>query len=141
MSVQLRFSILGDSNVQRHLNQTNCRDRPLMKGCQLLPCGRVALLAEALRSVREDSTVIMLSCLTNFLTGSDEAGSSVSFRVDPVLRSVHEAINVTAEEKPSVFFIVAPPMYRRSPLWYRDGLPEVLTKFSESSASVLRTFC
>ena len=131
MSIQLRFSILGDSNVQRHLNPTNCRDRPLMSGCQLLPCGRVALLAEALRSVREDTNVVLLSCFTNFLTSSEEAGSSVNFRVDPVLRSVCETVTAAATEKSSVFFILAPPMYRRSPLWYRDGLPEVMTKFSE----------
>ena len=102
-----------------------------MSGCQLLPCGRVALLAEALRSVREDTNVVLLSCFTNFLTSSEEAGSSVNFRVDPVLRSVCETVTAAATEKSSVFFILAPPMYRRSPLWYRDGLPEVMTKFSE----------
>ena len=41
---------------------------------------------ESLRSVREDSNVVMLSCLTNFLTNTEEAGASVLFRVNPVLR-------------------------------------------------------
>lgn len=126
-----KFSVLGDSNIKRHLNPTNCRDRPLMSGCQQLPCGRISLLAESLRSVREDSNVVLLSCLTNFLTSAEEAGSSVSFRVDPVFREVHEAVCATAIEKTEIFYLVAPPMYRLTPLWYRDGLPEVMTKFSE----------
>lgn len=130
MSTVRRFSILGDSNVKRHLNPTNCRDRPQMSGCQLLPCGRLSVLSESLRSVRKDSTVVMLSCLTNFLTSSDEAGASVSFRVEPVLREVHESVCASANEQKEVYFLVAPPMYRLSPLWYRDGLPEVMTKFS-----------
>jgi len=31
--------------------------------------------------------------------------------------------------------IVAPPMYRTTPVWYRDGLPEILTKFSSMMTS------
>jgi hypothetical protein len=32
-------------------------------------------------------------------------------------------------------FMVCPPMYRRSPLWYRDGLSEVMNKFSKIMSS------
>ena len=131
MSTTRKFSILGDSNIKRHLNPTNCRDRPLMSGCQQLPCGHLSLLTESLRSVRPETNVVMLSCLTNFLTSAEEAGASVSFRVDPVLREVHEAVCATAIDQAEVFYLVAPPMYRQTPLWYRDGLPEVMTKFSE----------
>ena len=130
MSTTRKFSILGDSNVKRHLNPVNCRDRPLMSGCQLLPCGKVSLLAETLRAVREESNVVVVSCLTNFLTQSEDAGS-VTFRVDPVLREVHQIICDFATGREEVSFIVAPPMYRLVPLWYRDGMPEVLIKFSE----------
>ena len=132
MSVSRFFSILGDSNVKRHLNPTNCRDRPLMSGCQLVPCGKLALLDEALKTVRPESTVCLISCVTNFLTGSEDAGSSVSFRIDPVLREFIEVLNKASESRPELIFLVTPPMYRRVPLWYRDGLPEVLTKFSDA---------
>ena len=125
------FSIIGDSNVKRHLNPMNCRDRPLMSGCQLLQCGRFALLSETIRNIREETTVILVSCLTNFLTGSEEAGSSVPFRIEPILREAHQIITKFALEKPEVGWIIAPPMYRAVPLWYRDGMPEVMTKFSE----------
>ena len=131
MSTTLRFSIIGDSNVKRHLNPTNCRDRPLMSGCQLLPCGTAALLSESLQGVRPDSNVVLVSCLTNFLTGSAEAGASVSFRIEPTLRDAHQVISAFAVERPDLSCLVCPPMYRHVPLWYRDGLPEVMTKFSE----------
>ena len=131
MSTTLRFSILGDSNVKRHLNPTNCRDRPLMSGCQLLPCGTAALLSESLHGVRPDSNVVLVSCLTNFLTSSAEAGASVSFRIEPIIRDAHQVVSAFAVERPEVSCLVCPPMYRHVPLWYRDGLPEVMTKFSE----------
>ena len=131
MSTSRCFSILGDSNLKRHMNPTNCRDRPLMSGSQILPCGRLAMLAECLKSVRESSTVCVLSCVTNFLTASTSAGSSASFRVEPVLLEVLELLKAASLERPDLTFLLAPPMYRLSPLWYRDGLPEILTKFSD----------
>ena len=131
MSVTRCFTILGDSNVKRHLNPMNCRDRPLMSGCQQVPCGRLSLLAEALKEIRPESDVCLLSCVTNFITGSEDAGSSISFRIDPVLREFVEALNSVSATQPDRIFLVSPPMYRRVPLWYRDNLPEVLTKFAE----------
>ena len=131
MSISRVFSLLGDSNAKRHMNPTNCRDRPLMSGCQLVPCGRLSVLAECLKSVREDATVCLLSCLTNFLTGSASAGASISFRVEPIFLEVLETLKAAALERPNLQFLVSPPMYRMSPLWYRDNLPEILTKYSD----------
>ena len=131
MSVSRCYSILGDSNVKRHLNPMNCRDRPLMSGCQQVPCGKLALLGEALKTIRPESDVCLMSCVTNFITGSEDARSSVSFRIDPVLREFVETLNAVSASQPDRVFLVAPPMYRRVPLWYRDSLPEVLTKFSD----------
>ena len=45
MSTTRRFSLLGDSKIKHHLNSTNCRDSPLMSGCQQLPCGHLFLLS------------------------------------------------------------------------------------------------
>ena len=124
------FSLLGDSNVKRHMNPVNCRDRPLMSGCQVLPCAKISMLAETLRSVRPESDVILVACLTNFLTSSEEAGASITNRIDPVLRDVLATLNAAALLRPDVSLVVYPPMYRQSPLWYRDRMPEVLTMFS-----------
>ena len=125
------FSILGDSNVKRHMNPTNCRDRPLMSGCQVVPCGRLAVLSESLKSIRGESNVCIVSCLTNFLTSSSDAGSPVSFRVEPIFLEVLEKITSAAAEFPDRRYLVVPPMYRLTPLWYRDHLSEILNKFSE----------
>ena len=134
MSVSRFFSIVGDSNVQRHMNPTNCRDRPLMSSCQVVPCGKLALLAESLRSVRQETSVCIVACVTNFLTSSEDTGGSVGFRVEPVLLERRTILSNAAAEGPDRAFLLSPPMYRQTPLWYRDGLPEILTKFS----SVLR---
>ena len=131
MSTTRRFSIVGDSNVKRHMNTTNCRDRPQMSGCQLIPGSRLSLFAESIRSVRSESDVVILSCLTNFLTDAEEAGASISLRVEPVPREAFEILTAAAVEHTEIAYIVAPPMYRHAPLWYRDGLPEILNKFSE----------
>ena len=125
------FSLIGDSNVKRHMNPMNCRDRPMMSSCQVLPCGRLSALAETLKSIRQETSVAIIACLTNFLTASEEAGSSVCFRIDPVLREALSVINEAAVSLPDLCFVVSPPMYRTTPIWYRDSLPEVLTKFSE----------
>ena len=133
MATSRCFSLIGDSNVRRHMNPTNCRDRPLMSGCQLIPCQKLSTLAECLKSVRADSNVCLLSCLTNFLTGSAETGA-IAHRVVPIFQDVLAAVNEASLAAPNRSFIISPPMYRHSPLWYRDGLPEVMTKFSEVMA-------
>ena len=101
-----------------------------MAGCQVIPCTKISILSEALKSVRKESNACILSCISNFLTASDDAGSSVAFRVEPIMTEFLSAINDSAQNNPDRFYLVAPPMYRRSPLWYRDGISEILTKFS-----------
>ena len=130
MSLPRCFTLIGDSNVRRHMNPTNCRDRPLMSGCQVLPCTKLSLLAESLKAIRSESTVCVLSCLTNFIASSSEAGA-VSHRVVPILQDVLQAVNEAAQSTPGRNFLISPPMYRKTPLWYRDGMPEIMTKFSE----------
>ena len=125
------FSLLGDSNVKRHMNPTNCRDRPMMSGCEVLPCGRFSVLAEALKSVRSESNVVLLSCLTNFITMSEESGS-IATRVVPIFQDVASLIGEEAGQYAGRFYLISPPMYRLTPLWYRDGLPEILTKFAST---------
>ena len=85
------FSVIGDSNVKRHLNPTNCRDRPRMSSAQLIPCGKLEILSECLRNVRDESNVCILSCVTNVLTSSSGGSSTLSLRIEPVLRDFFEA--------------------------------------------------
>ena len=125
-----RFSIVGDSNVKNNMGSTNCRDRPLMSKAQVIPCTKLSVLAESLRSIRTESNVCVVSCITNFLTAV--AGvSPVSQRVEPVLRECFETISEACTSRPETSFLVCPPMYRANPHWYCQGLPEILQKFSD----------
>ena len=121
------FSLIGDSNIKRHMNPTNCRD-PVMSGCQVLHCGRLAVLAESLRSVRAESNVIILACISNFVTRSEESGS-IANRVDPIFREFASLIGEEATKHAGRYYLVSPPMYRKTPLWYRDGLSELMARF------------
>ena len=100
------FSLIGDSNVQRSMNSTNCRDRPMMSDAQVIPCGRLEVLAEALRQVRQSSNVVILSCVTNFLTSSTDAMSSVSLRAEPILKDFQNIIETSAAESEARIFLI-----------------------------------
>ena len=101
----------------------------------MIPCGRLDLLAESLREVRAESNVCVLSCVTNFITRSSGSTTSPSLRVEPVLQQLLSCVEVSAQAHTERLFLIAPPMYRTFPEWYRDGLPEILKKFSETLAS------
>ena len=125
-------SIVGDSNIKRHMNQNNMRDRPLMSGSQLIQCGRLSLFSASLKSIKAEADVCILSCVTNFLTGTTSgSSSSVSLRVESVIGDFLSKICEVAGSRPEIRFLICPPMYRQSPIWYREGLPEVLQKFSD----------
>ena len=127
------FSVLGDSNVRRHLNKVNCRSNPLMKASQLIPCGHIEILSESLGEVRAESNVVILSCITNFFTSIPDGSSTpAGLRVEPVLSQFQETVSKACKEKPDIAFMVCPPMYRTHPSWYRDGLSEILNLFSSS---------
>ena len=126
----MMFTIIGDSNVKRHMNPLSCRDRPLMSGAQLLFSGRLEVLSESINQIRAESTVCLFACVTNFLTKSD-GSSTVSLRVEPVLNDFLSKIQGLRVQRPDLTCLVCPPMYREFPLWYRENLPQILTKFSE----------
>ena len=123
-------TIIGDSNSKRHMSENNIRGRPLMSGAQVVQCGRMPLFSEALKSLRVESDVCIISCITNFLT-SAKGSSAVSLRVEPVISDFLAKITEVADSKPEVRFLICPPMFRHQPIWYREALPEVLQKFSD----------
>ena len=54
----------------------------------------------------------------------------MAHRVEPVLQDVRSALLEICFDNPNRHYMISPPMYRTSPVWYREGLPEVLTLFS-----------
>ena len=128
-----KFSLLGDSNVKRHMTLLSCRDRPHMSSAELRVCGHYDIFNESLRSIRSESDAVILSCLSNFITNSPYEGFEVSAaaRVEPLLLEVREVLLSFCQEFADRSWFLAPPMYRTTPLWYRDGMSEILLKFSE----------
>ena len=72
---------------------------------------------------------IIVACLTNFIVASSGVGEAASVRVEPVLLDVRQILDDLCSC--AEYVLVCPPMYRSSPLWYRDGLSEVMGKFSQ----------
>ena len=129
MSISRIFSIIGDSNVRQNMTPFNVRDRPGLSDAQLLAASRLDVLPDALRSVRGTSNVVIIACLTNFLTSSEEA-SSISGRISPVMSEFRQHLDAFCSSRQSTQVMVAPPMYRVRPHWYSVGLPEILIEFS-----------
>ena len=99
------LTIVGDSNVRRHMNSKNCRD-PQMSSAQVKTCGNISALAEVLRSVRAETTVCVLACVTNFLTGSEGSSSSAGLRVQPQLQDFREIVLDFCSEQPERFVLL-----------------------------------
>ena len=108
------FALLGDSNINRHINKTSVRAHPSLKTAQVLPCGHLGIFTGTLEKVKPDIDVCIISCLTNFLAQA-EGPPEVSHRVDPVLQQIRATLNEFCEAFPSRLFILSPPMYRTSP--------------------------
>ena len=131
MSQSRVFSIVGDSNVRNFINKTSCRANPLLKTAQVLSCGSIEIFRSSLEAVQEASNVVIVSCVTAFLASAD-GPDSVTRRIDPVLQDFRSALSDACSAHPNRSYTIAPPMYRTHPVWYREGLPEVLTQFSSA---------
>ena len=126
------FAILGDSNIRNHITKTSCRANAQLKSAQVISCGHMGIFSESLSKVKSASAICIISCLTNFLASKKEGPSTVSSRIEPLIQDIREALFDACSQHPDRWYMVAPPMYRTNPTWYREGLPEVLTLFSQA---------
>ena len=125
------FSLIGDSNVRNHVNKNSCRANPALKGAQVLSCGNASIFVPTLEKVRETSTACIIACVTNILCDAD-GPTSVQSRVDPVLQDFKTALIEACGSSPDRWYLLSPPMYRSFPVWYREGLPEIMRLFSQA---------
>ena len=125
------FSLLGDSNLQCHINKNSCRANPALKAAQMLTCGSLTIFGASLEKVRQTSTACIVACVSNFLSDAD-GPSTLSLRVDPVLQEFRASLLEACSLNPDRAYLISPPMYRTHPIWYREGLPEIMTLFSQS---------
>lgn len=134
MSVNRCFSLVGDSNIRKNINSVNWKDRPLMKSAEVIVCKKLILFSEALKEVRDSSNVVVVSCISNFIADAeDEEGGILTprNRAEPVILEFRRHLLNFCSAASERQVLVAPPMYRMRPLWYRDGLSELLGLFSE----------
>ena len=124
------FSLIGDANLLRHINKNSCRANPALKSAQMLTCGSSSIFAATLEKVRETSTACIVACVTSFLTDA-EGPSTLSLRVDPVLQEFCASLLEACSLHQDQAFLISPPLYRVHPLWYREGLPEIMSLFSQ----------
>ena len=90
---------MGDSNVNWFVTLVNRRACPQLEVAQVLLCGHLALLAEALHEVHETTNVCLVSCITNFLT-SASGSSSAALRVKPALTEFWEKLLQSCQNFP-----------------------------------------
>ena len=113
------------------MNKTAVRASASIKNAQVLSCGHLETFPDSLKSVRATSNVCILSCLSNFIS-SCEGPSSITARVQPVIQDIRDAVVESCTSNPEREYLLSPPMYRTSPVWYREGLPEILGVFSQT---------
>ena len=111
------------------MSPTNICDRPQMSSAQVLSCGKLSLLSGILETVRAESDVCVIACVTNFITNTASV-SSVSLRLDAVLPGFFSKIFDFCRTRRDLPVFVCPPMYRTTPVWYRESLAQVMLKFS-----------
>jgi hypothetical protein len=115
------FSVVGDSNIQRNLVDYNCGNRSEMREAQVIPCTSLTTFEACLSKVRAEATVLILSCLSNFLRDSESA-SDPSTRMSEVLKKFKTILFPYCDSNPDLWIFIAPPQFSRKPIWYSESL-------------------
>jgi hypothetical protein len=105
-----------------------------MSAAQVLLCTKLAIYHQSLKSVRPETTICILSCITNFICDAPSTSSTVSLRVGPVIDEFFRLVTESCKSHPTRKYLICPPMYRMYPIWFRDSISEILTRFSQGYA-------
>ena len=130
MSITNVYSIIGDSNIRRNMTAMNIASRQALANCQVIDCPQLNNLEGALASVRDTSTVCVFSAISELLVHCDDRGT-VQASVEHVMTSLAGKLGILCRARSGLSVMLAPPMYRTTPLWYRQHLPELANVFSE----------
>ena len=130
MSVTNVFSIIGDSNVRRNMTAMNIASRQSLATCQMIDCPDLNNLEGAFASIRDTSTVCVFSAISELLVHCEDRGT-VQSSVEHVMTSLAGKLGILCRARSGLTVMLAPPMYRTTPLWYRQHLPELAHVFSE----------
>ena len=86
-------SVVGDSNVRRNMTSLNMASRESIKNAQIIDCANISSLDSALASVRKESSLCIIACITNFIVMAGECGTILS-SIDPVLASFSQKLMI-----------------------------------------------
>ena len=115
------FTVIGDSNVQRNLVDYNCSDREDMRSSQLIPCTSLSTFSGSFAKVRAETTILIISCLSNFLRDSSSS-SDPSSRLTETYERIRGVLFPYCESNPDLMVMVAPPQFSREPVWYASSI-------------------
>ena len=101
MSISRLFSIIGDSNVRRNMTGLNMASREVMKTSEVIDCSQLPSLDTALSQVRQESSVLIVATITEFILNNGDCGSIAS-TIDPVLDSFRSKIFGFCNYRPSL---------------------------------------
>ena len=77
------FSVIGDPDIRRNMTGLNIGSRENMKTAQVIDYLGLSPLADALREVRKESSVVIFAGLTLPILANGDCGT-ISASVDPV---------------------------------------------------------
>jgi hypothetical protein len=123
-------TLIGSSNVYRFYNPkafTSTREYTLLK------CTQVEVLKATLTSLNEESKVVLLSVVENFIvdavgTNTKNPEKAIKECIDDFLKDVDDA----ALRLPDTRFGVVLPLGRPSLLWYQERIGKITEYFKES---------
>jgi hypothetical protein len=126
----LIWTLIGSSNVYRFYNP---RAFTSMREYTLLKCTQVEVLKATLSSLKEDSKVVILSVVENFIvdavgTNTKNPEKAIKECIDDFLKDVDEA----ALRLPETRFGVVLPLGRPSLLWYQERIGKITEYIKES---------
>ena len=91
MSASRLFTVIGDQNIRRNMTGLNMASREVMQRAQVLDCVSMSTLDSALQDVRQESTVLIVAAITEFLMSQGDCGTIYS-SIDPVLATFMSAM-------------------------------------------------
>ena len=94
-------SVVGDSNVRRNMTSLNMASRESIKNAQIIDCAIISSLDSALASVRKESSLCIVACITDFLVMAGECGTILS-SIDPVLASFSQKLTSFCSSRQSL---------------------------------------
>ena len=86
------ISVVGDSNVRRNMTSLSMASRESMKSAEVIDCSLISSFTSALNSVRPESNLCIVACITEFLLLAGEHGTILA-TIDPVLADFSQKLS------------------------------------------------